>query len=312
MTKRSIQFATLVLVLLLSAMHLSAQSLNPNDVFEPGPKGGGTNWTTGLITAIGIGTPSPNAANRAQMRAMALRAAKVDAQRNLLEILNNVQVTAVSNVRDLSLQHDDVESRVQGLLHGAQPMGEPRYLPDGSVEVTLGVYRHDVEPIVMPKVLETHAPSVPSMNMPMSLDPNLGANPPVAPPAGPQDSANAMPTPPLDAGRAFTGLLIDARDFKVRPAMAPKIVDESGREIYGSSLVNPEYAVQHGMIGYSKNIQAAQTNERIANTPLIIKGIKTDGDRLTDIVVSNADAEKIRSAAQTQKFLNQARVMIVL
>jgi len=35
----------------------------------------------------------------------------------------------------------------------------------------------------------------------------------------------------------FSGLIIDCRGLHVKPALAPKIVDEEGREIYGSAYV---------------------------------------------------------------------------
>jgi hypothetical protein len=94
--------------------------------------------------------------------------------------------------------------------------------------------------------------------------------------------------------------------------MSPKIFDESGQEVYGSMQVDREYAVQQGMSGYARDLSAAQSNTRVTNNPLTIRGVKTEGAGKSNIVVSNADAEKIRSSAENLSFLKKARVMIVL
>jgi hypothetical protein len=92
----------------------------------------------------------------------------------------------------------------------------------------------------------------------------------------------------------------------------PRIIDESGQEIYGSMNVEREYAVQQGMSGYARDLTAAQSNPRVTNNPVSLKGIKTEGPGRSDIIISTADAEKIRSASDNLSFLKKCRVMIVL
>ena len=47
---------------------------------------GNVNWSAGYIEAVGIGAPPERSMGKINARPMALRAAKVDAYRNLLEI----------------------------------------------------------------------------------------------------------------------------------------------------------------------------------------------------------------------------------
>ena len=94
--------------------------------------------------------------------------------------------------------------------------------------------------------------------------------------------------------------------------MVPKILDENGKEVYGSMNVDKEFVVQQGMSGYARDLTAAQSNPRVTNNPVSVKGIKTEGQGRTDIVISNADADKIRGAADNMTFLKKCRVMIVL
>jgi hypothetical protein len=107
-------------------------------------------------------------------------------------------------------------------------------------------------------------------------------------------------------------MVIDARGIQARPAMAPKVIDESGQEVYGSMQVDREFAVQQGMSGYARDLSSAQNNSRVTANPVTLKGIKTDGPGKSNIVISNADANKIRSSAENLSFLKKARVMIVL
>jgi hypothetical protein len=66
------------------------------------------------------------------------------------------------------------------------------------------------------------------------------------------------------------------------------------------------------MSGYARDLTAAQSNARVTNNPLSAKGLKTDGAGRADIVISNADAEKLRAAAENMSFMKKCRVMIVL
>jgi hypothetical protein len=107
-------------------------------------------------------------------------------------------------------------------------------------------------------------------------------------------------------------MVIDARGLGARPAMAPKIVDESGKEIYGSAMVNREFAVQQGMVGYAKDLSAAQGNNRVTDRPVTIKALRTSGAAKVDVVISDSDAAKLTSAAENLSFLQKCRVMVVL
>jgi len=105
---------------------------------------------------------------------------------------------------------------------------------------------------------------------------------------------------------------VDTRGFQVKPAMSPKVVDEDGNEVYGSSYVSRDYAINQGMAGYAKDLASAQTNDRVTNNPLTVKGIKTADTGDSDIVISNADAASIKGSADNLTFLQKCRVMVVL
>jgi hypothetical protein len=117
---------------------------------------------------------------------------------------------------------------------------------------------------------------------------------------------------PATPGQLYTGLIIDARGLGVRPAMAPKILNEDGKEVYGSAWINRDYAVREGMVGYLKDPAAAQVNPRVTDKPMMVKAIKVSGDARVDTVISNADAAAIQSASQNMSMLEKCRVIILV
>ncbi|MCX5845766.1 MAG: hypothetical protein NTW12_05325 [Deltaproteobacteria bacterium] len=250
---------------------------------------GKINWSEGYIEALGIGAPPERYIGKPNARPMALRAGKIDAYRNLLEITKGVRVDSTTVVKDFTVESDVINAQVEGLVKGAQVINQ-EYMSDGTVEVTVRMpLSGNFSQVIIPK----------------ALDRRREMAPPVIPPAAP-----AAPVPA--AGVVYTGMVIDARGLQARPAMSPKVLDENGKEVYGSMNVDREYAVQQGMSGYARDLTAAQSNPRVTNNPVSVKGIKTEGPGKSDIVISNADAEKIRGTSENLIFLKKCRVMVVL
>lgn len=243
---------------------------------------GKVDWTTGVITAVGIGAPPAQPANAAQARAMAERAAQVVAYRNLLEVLKGVRVDSTTTVENFMVTSDVIRTEVSGIIQGAMIM-DKKYMPDGSVEVTVG------------------------MKLTGALADTLLPKGPQTPPTG--LTGTLAPATP---GQLYTGLIVDARGLGVRPAMAPKIRNEDGKEVYGSAWISRDYAVREGMVGYLKDPVAAQTNPRVTDKPLMVKALKASGDARVDMVIANADAAMLHNAAQNLSMLEKCRVIILV
>ena len=122
-------------LLCFSVVILFANICLAQDVIDEFPKGR-INWSKGIVTAIGSGVPSSEAGNMAQARLLAERAAVSDARRNLLEIVGEVRVDAVSTVGTLMAKKDVIVTEIGGIVKGSI-VTQRRYLDDGSVEVTV-------------------------------------------------------------------------------------------------------------------------------------------------------------------------------
>ncbi len=272
-------FIVLALLVLMSGIAFAQLQGTVKDVIDPVGSTGKVDWTTGVITAVGIGAPPAQPANAAQARAMAERAAQVVALRNLLEAIKGVRVDSTTLVENFMVTSDMIRTEVSGFVQGAMVM-DKKYMSDGSVEVTVG------------------------MKLTGALADALLPKGPLTPPTGIGGAA----TP----GQAYTGLIVDARGLGVRPAMVPKILNEDGKEVYGSAWVNRDYAVREGMVGYLKDPVAAQANPRVTDKPLMVKALKVSGDARVDLVVTNADAAMLHGAAQNLSFLEKCRVIVLV
>ncbi len=183
---------------------------------------------------------------------------------------------------------DVISTKVQGFIRGARPVGQPKYLSDTSVEMEYSVPMSGISDIVLPPATVPLATS-PAAN-------NQGATP---------------ATNTTQAG-GVTGIIIDARGLKARPAMAPRILDQNGNAIYGPGKYSRKYAVENGVAGYSKTLEAAQQDQRVVGNPMVVKGVGTSGTNRTDITISNADVSKIDTANRNYKVLNDCRVLILI
>ncbi|MCL4476334.1 MAG: FecR domain-containing protein [Nitrospirae bacterium] len=95
-------------------------------------------WGPVILRAKGSAIPPPDAISPAQARLMALRAAKVEALRNLLEQSYSVTIVSDSTVQDYVLKNDTIKAKVDGFIKGAW-VSEERLLADGSYEVEMEI-----------------------------------------------------------------------------------------------------------------------------------------------------------------------------
>jgi len=123
--------------------------------------------------------------------------------------------------------------------------------------------------------------------------------------------APSSPAAPASAPIIATGLVIDARGLGLKPALLPRILNEGGREIYSTKQVSRQNAVEQGLVGYAKDIAAAQRNMRVTDKPLLVKGIKAAGKEKTDVVIPDLDAATVVATASAFNFLEKSKVIIV-
>ena len=156
-------------------------------------------------------------------------------------------------------------------------------------------------PVQEPKVQPPAAPE-PRGTPPPSLETKVQT--PTKPPAKAEENLDLKK---LD----YTGLIIDARKLGLRPALVPKVLNEKGELVYSSQSVGQQDIVRMGLVGYAKDVNAAARNQRVTADPVVVNGLNATGEKKTDVVISNRDAQIILTTAPYTGYLKNGRVMVV-
>ena len=244
------------------------------------------------VEAYGYGVPDGQVQSAARARLLARRAAIADAYRNLAEITHGVQVDAETTVQNLAVRDDAVRVRVESLIQGAE-ITEEKYAADGTYSVRMRL------PLYGKNGLAAAA---------------LPAQRSAAPRPFPQMSAKYEKgvTVPVRVQKQYTGLIVDAQGLGLNPTFSPVLLDDGGRKIYGHENIDPQFAIAHGMVAYTKGIEDAHRAEngisRAGATPLIVKAVRLEGHNC-NVVISERDADFILDMQQKYGFLSQCAVV---
>jgi len=253
---------------------------NSREIIEQKEKGS-INWSRGVVQAEGIGIPPTKMSGNSNDRTAVLTDAKLNAFRIILEIIKELRINGTTVVGDYANQDPAIMSKIENMVKNAKVV-KKEYLTDGTVKIEMEVnLRGGFAQLILPKDIK------------------------------PLDSITLV-TKNKTSSTVFTGLVVDAKGLGVRPVMVPRILDENNQEVYGPAFVSREYAVQQSMSGYARNLKEVLNNQRVADHPLVAKGLKTSGPGHSEIVISNADASKLRSISESLYFMKKCRVIIVV
>jgi hypothetical protein len=271
---------SVMMLLLFIAIPAFGYGDNSQNVVEQKEKGS-INWTRGVIQVKGIGIPPKEVSGNTDFREGALIDAELDASRKIFEIAKEVRIDGTTVVGIAALRDDAILSKIENMAKNAKVVRK-EYLTDGTVKIGMEMnLRGGFAQLVLPQDIK------------------------------PLDSITPV-TMNNTSQQAYTGLVVDARGLDIKPVMVPKIIDENYQEVYGSAFVSREYAVQQGMSGYGKDLGEILHSRRVADRPLVVKGLKAVGSGHSEIVISNADASKLRSTSESLSFLKKCRVVIVV
>jgi len=319
-----------------------------DDVVEKASSGE-INWTQGIIYAKGYGT-AKEGLSAPQKRLLSRRAAVVDGQRNLLELTKGVRLTSMTKVVDQIVEGSTTATRIQGVIKGAVPVEE--HYQNDIYTVTLAMpIGGDLLQAVMPEQADLAFHNIRrswskhllvQLGLRTPLDNGLiwlenqlfnkaiASNAFVLSNQQEADTARRIiewieenePGNIAEALRSsvneyaageFSGLLIDATavaDFE--PATIPTIRAEDGSVIYPSQATSFDDIANKRGVSYDLDINDAVRNERVARVPLIVKAVDTYEGLISDLVLPESEAQKIRSSSTASLAMNKAGVMIVI
>ena len=272
-------FFTATIGLMIFLASLSTENLRVENVSEVEPQASHANWwQTNILIATGHGSAPEAAEVTRRTKALAKRAAIMDAQRNLAEQVANIHVTAEKTL---------VKTQVDAVIQFVTVVSE-EYDEFGNCTVVV---------------------SVPIFGVTNSVA--QVAFPPVDKQSFPPPSTN------VSAQGNYTGLIIDCGDAELNPVLSPEIRNE-GRTIYAYGNLERQKVLERGVVGYvdtsaedftfGNKVFAAEADSRVGNNPLVVKVSQLSADG-TCPVISTADADKILAENQISHFLDDGAVV---
>ena len=242
---------------------------------------GRIDWTNGFLEAYGVGRPPPDPRNAAHARAVAERSADIAARSNLMDLVESIRVDSQTLVRDKLAERAIPREALEEALREARSVGLS-YGPDEEVWVTVSIrLKGALAEILLPGDIRNIA-------------------------------TVKLPRESGQKEEPYSGLLLDCRGIPLKPGMVPLIVDEDGSVVYGPAFASRDHAVERGMAAYRRGAEEAASHPRVGPNPLSVRGIRTVEGRPSDIMISHADAAKIRGLASNLDFLQQCRVLLLV
>jgi len=326
-------FLGLFVTLLLVRISLNAQTTSKVEVIEELGTNGTINWTSKVVRVKGNGYGPESVKELGRRKILAKRAAQLDAYRNLLEAVKGVHVTSFINIENMMRESNTVRTQIVGMVKGMR-LVEVVYSNDGSCEVTVEVnldehgnfliasleggdikvtdnypkfdwaaQREELDKVRadyarLKMEIQEKEPDKPG-DIYRGIEKK---NDPIKAP-----KAKELPFNPVTANKDYTGLLVDARDFNLKPALAPAILNEKQEKMYGIGAL-PSKISNGAIVSYRfGTIEKAKKFIEIGDNPLVVKCIKQVNQ--SDIMLSTEDARKVM---YINELLEKKKVVILL
>jgi len=252
------------------------------------------NWSTGVLRVAGRGRPKADAATPGQRKLQARTAARDVALRNLAYALEGAPVTSDATFQEY-VRRQGGKVEIHSFVRGARTVGE-RAFEDDSIELTLEAPLRgnaDLSHVLYQQEgKRRHGKPKPSLRPASEPEPE-GLTPAGAP--GP-----------------FTGLVVIATGLDTEPVLIPTLFDDAGKVAYGLGVAEPGAAAQQGIAAYARTLAGVTQVGRTGATPLVVRAAGVNARSKGDLILSKADAERVRRADQEAGFLKRAAVTIVL
>jgi hypothetical protein len=280
-------------VAMLTLIYATGNGADPRSLIEI-KKNGTIDWTTGVVEAKGVGVPAPYTyppKPKARGEEI-LSEAITKAGHNLLETIVSLRIDSQNRVIDIVENFPSIMKQLRNMAQNAPEIKSLRkHKYDGTVEAWSQM-------------------SLSGGFSQLILPPEIRQIEPIKQVFKPKGALKLRT--PSRSSEVFTGMVVDARNIRAVPVLAPKIMDENLEEVFGPAFVSREFAVQHGMVRYTTDLWKAKFHPRLSYNPLIVKALKTILPGRCDFIISNADAAKLRSASEHLLFMRECRVVIVL
>jgi len=289
-------------IILLFCFTLTASPCSPEGLIQEVDDSGSVDWERLIIRCTGVGAPSPEATSAPRLP-IVIKSAQADALDRLLKTLRGISITSQATVGQVMDADETLQGQVRELVKNFREVGI-HYMSDGSVEMNVEFpLRGKLVDLLLP-------PSGGGKRIPDGL---------LCPTCGqPWPEGREVPRdlklvrPQGDPPEPFSGLVIDARGLGLNPALAPKVLNEADKTVYGVGFAKRLRSLVGGIVGYERDLNRARNRKRVAPNPLVLKGLRARGPGKTDVVIDSDHATMLHSMPEHLQFMEECRVIVVL
>lgn len=273
---------------------------------------GKIDWIKGYIIGYGHGTADPGM-NKAMAQLSAFEVAKIDAMKNLLEVVRGVRIDAQTRVEDFMVKESVINAQVSGVIMGARIIKTETKWIEGVPLTTVGMR------LCMSAEGEGCSP-VNSLTGALDLTKlNESDRIPSADYAGSVfGSGNQEKAPPdeiyykYDSTKSVTGVIFSLQGLRYQREILPVVAvkkDDKVLHVYSVKLVKPKIVRTYGIVRYADTLDHAGKIEKIGDNVLIVP-VQAISENKT-LVINSIGARLIYDTTrQGNDYLSKAKVVI--
>ena len=277
---------------------------------------GKIDWANGYIIGYGFGTAQPGM-NKAIARITSIRAAKVDAMRNLLETVKGVSIDSYTKVQDFVVQSDAVSARVSGIIKGAHVINQETTWEDNLPlsKVTMGICINSEGDKCTPGTSLVSALDLAAFRDRLRI-PQKEFSLPADTPA-PPEPAPVQPLPEdfdyhYDSVKPTSGVVFRLMGFYFNKVVLPVVGTKDNGDIktvYSVNRVEPRIVRTYGIIRYADKLKQIEEIGTVGDNFIIVPVQGVTEDNM--IVIARDGARKIyETTRHGNDYLNKAKVVI--
>lgn len=269
---------------------------------------GRVDWVNGYVSGFGIGMAEQRS-SKGLARTSSLRAAKVDALRNLLKTINRMRIDPQVRIEDYITSKSAAGTRIRGLIRGAQMADhKTQWLNDSpltivEMRVCIGTFGKGCSSensliSALDLVAFKDHKQAPKRNYAVADRPSGSSLP---------ESANRHdPDPPI------TGVVFSLGGLSYERVVLPAIASQGkdGVEtIYSAHFVEPAIVRTLGIVHFTDTLDQARSVEKIGTNYLVVPVEDVAED--STLIISSQSAQQIyESTRKGNDYLGKARVVI--
>jgi hypothetical protein len=275
---------------------------------------GSVDWVNGFISSYGYGT-ADTTINKAQAKVLSMRAARVDALRNLLETVKGVNIDSRTLVSDFIVKKDIIVTRVNGVIKGAQLVKKDIEWIEGSpittVEMRLCLSAHGMNCRPGKSLLSAldlteykDSKDIPKQTFSKPIEP-----PKTEPPARKKSHEFAYN---FDSSKPVSGIIFSLQGYYYKRVVLPVVSVDKGGElqtIYSVNQVEPRIIRTYGIVRYSDALGQALKVAELGDNIMIVPVKKVNEGNM--IIISEDNASKIyETTRHGNDYLSEAKVVV--